>query len=351
MKSTPNKLVAFALVVMLCSCSTAKRKMHQGLEDLVEKELILHAERHDLNDSTTRQDSVYVVFEDDKFKSFYGFNAYMDFETLDGKTVSYGYGKSGAHYTDPVKSFYYYYRTFKYFKYTKTFSRIGSVKYSSDNLDTIVVRPPIKNSVKRYSYYTLIFNDSSQLVSITERFYDELYYMNDSNVISINEMEKPPSKDYFYPKLGANDSVFIAPIIVADTTTKMELPFKALSTLDSTIHVSGPVYQQKKSVVVYSYISCAPCAVLKNKLKEETDKGKLNDSLIVVLNTFDEEDNLLRFIARKGYEFPYYKTQEINTIGYGFPMICGYDENGNLEWTVNGYAPSVVKQVVKYLSD
>ena len=77
--------------------------------------------------------------------------------------------------------------------------------------------------------------------------------------------KKPPSKDYFYPKLGANDSVFIAPIIVADTTTKMELPFKALSTLDSTIHVSGPVYQQKKSVVVYSYISCAPCAVLKKQ--------------------------------------------------------------------------------------
>ena len=91
--------------------------------------------------------------------------------------------------------------------------------------------------------------------------------------------------------------------------------------------------------------------MLKNKLKQEIKKGNLNDSLIVVLNTFDEQDNLLRFIAKKEYTFPYYKTQELNTIGYGFPMICGYDETGNLVWTVNGYAPSVVKQVVKYLEE
>ncbi|MFT5723889.1 MAG: thioredoxin-related protein [Bacteroidia bacterium] len=174
--------------------------------------------------------------------------------------------------------------------------------------------------------------------------------MNDSNIMTFSRLDKPPPKSYFYPKGYSKDSIKDKTWIVVDTTTKMELPFSDLSTLDSTIHVSGPTYQNRKSVVVYSYISCPPCAVLKSKIQEEVNKGKIDNTLIVVLNTFDEKANLERFIEKKAYTFPYYKTKERNANG-SYPKICGYDETGNLDWTIYGYAPSVVKKVVKYLNE
>ncbi|MFT5512028.1 MAG: hypothetical protein ACI8SE_000422 [Bacteroidia bacterium] len=351
MKSTPNKFIALALVILLCSCSAAKREIDSGLDELVEKDLILHAQRNDLNNSTTREDSVFVVFENEKFKSFYGFNAYMDFETNDSKLVSYGYGKTGKHFMDPVKRFSQYHMYFKHLNYIKLYNRFGGITYSSANLDTIMVQLPIINSDKKYLNYTVIFNDSSQISSIIERSYDKFYYSNDSNVMFIDRLNKPPSKTYFYPKELSKDSIYVTRSVVIDSTEKRALPFESLNSIDSTIHVAGPVYQHTKSVVVYGYISCAPCAVLKSKLKEEAENGKLNDSLIVVVNTFDDIANLQRFIAKKEYKFAYYKTQNVNTNGYAFPKICGYDEAGNLEWAITGYAPSVVKKVVNYLKE
>lgn len=153
--------------------------------------------------------------------------------------------------------------------------------------------------------------------------------MNDSNIISFNRLEEPPAKSYFYPNGVTQDSMKIKTWVTIDTSTKQSIPFDKLSALDSAVHVSGTLYQKKKSVVVYSYISCKPCAELKSKLQEEINNGKLESSLVVVLNPIDDIEHLKRFITHKSYSFSYYRTQQ-KIFGDSFPKICGYDENGNL---------------------
>jgi hypothetical protein len=146
---------ACILIVMLTSCSAAKQKLSTGLDELVGQNIVFHSEEHDINDDESREDSVFVVLENKNFKSFYGYNGYLDFETTDSKQVSYGFG--GKHYTDPVKHFSVYSSKLKHLNYIKNFSKFGGIDYKSENLDTIVVNVPFNNKGKKFWNYTVIF--------------------------------------------------------------------------------------------------------------------------------------------------------------------------------------------------
>ncbi len=341
------RLIVILGALLICSCSASKQRIMSCLEEVSTSKVIIVQDRYDINRETFYTDSTYVHFRDKRFLDFDGFGGIYQYESIDGQTEYYGNGDT--HHIRTAQ-FYIYLKYFQVLHDLSKFKRKVKVSYVSPKKDSIIVTPRIKLDKTATVTYTLVLNDSNQLTRIIKRDKSDLYYVNDSIVYHIKRPTSEIQQSYFFNKLEGRDSINVKKIVEKISLDTGKLAFDNFDSISKQIHISGPIAQNGKSVVIYSFISCAPCAVLKQKLKEEIEQGNLDSGRVVVMNAYDDEISLKKFIATKQYNFSYYKLKSFK-MGHSFPTVAFYNNNGRLEYEVSGYSPALVRNVLKYLKD
>lgn len=125
---------------------------------------------------------------------------------------------------------------------------------------------------------------------------------------------------------------------------------KVFPLLNITPFLESSTVARSKTVVIYSYLGCAPCMMLKNALVKSAEEGRLNASQIKIVNVMDSDTTIEKYRIAKKVPFEYLKTNLRCRYGT-FPQIAAYDENCDLAWLADGFTKLSVLQIRNFLKD
>lgn len=131
------------------------------------------------------------------------------------------------------------------------------------------------------------------------------------------------------------------------------LPIQRLSDLDSLICFNAITYDTGiRSIVVYTFRGCKPCAVLAKGLTKKIEDGRIAANQIIYVNSHVMNPEALRkYLETNKYVSPYYVTDKhTNSLVNFYPSVCAFDKNGAKVWIKEGYSPSLIRKIVKYLN-
>jgi hypothetical protein len=105
-----------------------------------------------------------------------------------------------------------------------------------------------------------------------------------------------------------------------------------------------------KQVVIYSYIGCKPCTLLKNDLIECLKNNQIDTTSILFLNVKDHPDFIISYQNQTQFPFKIISKYNVCQSG-GFPKVGGYSNEKKLIWSENGYYPGLSTQIKKFLGN
>ncbi|MBI1306794.1 MAG: hypothetical protein GC181_09285 [Bacteroidetes bacterium] len=322
------------------SCSSSKKSIHKQTAPLIGKHLMVYSVNYDKMTGEIQKDSAYLFIEDAKFKSYHGMDVWGTFHFSGDKVVYNRPSGQEIQKTElerPGSAFSLLMRKFnnpgffwKCQKCTSTSNNFQWKLYDRLNL------AHVKSSCSI---------DSGEVCPlVTEIFSLKRFDAYDSTIFNIKILEDKPS-----------DSFFTSRIIRTPVPVSNMLTFTlhdSLNFFEDLESLTSLELRPGKKVVIYSFIGCAGCSIVKNLLMESVEKGEVDPKDIIVVNVNNGRDELLNYINKKQYPFLYYRYKEpINITGNSFPAIVGYNENGIKEWVLHGGSSGRRNEIVKYLRE
>ncbi len=178
--------------------------------------------------------------------------------------------------------------------------------------------------------------DCDNLV-VTDVMKSEKYYINDSFIYRLSR-SREGSLDSTPARYLKNSKDYIK----ENVNCKDLLPLKQIETPNNT--------ENSNLVLIYSYLGCAPCMLLKNKLTELVSEGKLDSNKVKIVNFMDTQEAIQKYKKAKSVPFEYLDLVEGCKNG-GFPIIAAYDKKGRLLWSEVGYTKKVIYRIRLTLKD
>jgi len=323
----------------LTSCRMEKKVIKERFTALENDSFFVEMERYDLNRGSRYVDSFYFMFQGTNFKEYRAYSK-TAVHLSDGKDelVSNYSGSQSNIQTQWSNTYVNYGRFFNEFAQGKKFRKLITVEYQ----DSLI---HLKSKAHSDSY-KLYFDSLHRVNMICKRVSDDQYYKNDSIVYHFLYPDTVLGREYFL-RSGVREYVYKPMSVDSSQIT----PYASLSALDTMDQISSFTYKVGVPVVViYSFIGCAPCVVLKNKLKMEAEAGNLDPRRVIVLNSQDARVDIKKYISVNSIPFPYYKNPTRNTVG-GFPKVAFYNARGNLVWSQEGYNSLVIRRIKKHLTE
>jgi thioredoxin-related protein len=129
-------------------------------------------------------------------------------------------------------------------------------------------------------------------------------------------------------------------------------PIQNTHQLDSLSNLNNKPFDKNSIVVIYTYLSCKPCQVLAQKIQKKLNQPEYLKRIVFV-NDIDiafNPEKVKQSLNSKAFPFPYFMTKQPQITGT-YPLICFYDEHGNLINTVKGYRSSYLTLIKNFLQD
>lgn len=272
---------------------------------------------------TSYKDSFYIVLTSKNHKHFYGFNKDVFFKR-DGDSITvenelYKHTKALEQsflYRSRIKPFLFYFEMSPLY-WKKEVIGDDEVRYANRFNNRCV-------KIIKYSDGTLRIEDVE---------HDDKFYVHDSTVYLVTAAIHENFDKINRTKLSTHLS--------KKTKCEESIPFKSSNDV-----LKSP--QNSKLVFIYSYLGCPPCMLLKNELTKMAVEGFVDKNRIKVVNCKDSKEAIDKYILNKRVPFEYLG-DGFTCEGGTFPLIVGYDNQGNLEWTDYGYDKKLLSKIKRYL--
>lgn len=327
------------VLIVFSSAARPKKEINQALQKLADAKVIMTYERISLNrNSLYELDSAFVKFSKEGLHNYQGYNEKYTFETIGDSSqtttpsTSYKTKKHGGFYEIRFLR-----------SLVETEEIIGQwlrkgfrIADESKTISTYI--HTFKNDK---GYFKINLDAYGRIVQIVDRIIDEDSYSNDSIILTLRFVDQdiPRSHFKYEPRMAKNQ---------LETVGANYYPFKSLTKLDSLTLLSGTKSDTIRRVVIYGYLGCGPCHILKNYLKEMCTDLEIPMDRVIVVNNNDPNDEILSYINRKNITFTYYKTDK-STINWRAPTIGFYNEKGELVKTDYGASKTQASVIAAYL--
>lgn len=319
--------------------------LYKSAERIMGKKVLLTRVQQDLlkAENAITVDSVFILFSDSSILSFSGACHLGDFYTEGDSILFTNDNKS---YGRLLKNSWLY---LNYLMDVESIVPVSNSKvYQKRQSKTL-----FNQDSRHYTYTTpnkqltikYFLDNQSELSLITTSWKPKDYYIDQITEISFNQVHSSYSRKHF-PKL--NTPYWISIKDKMEKVSSKYYPFSTISQLDDLENIQGSLKPNYRTVIVSSYIGCAPCQLLKNDLQELVEKGKINPNQVAVLNTIDIKANIQKYIADKSLKFPYYQGNKF-VEGFSAPTIGFYKADGRLDYTLVSYTKLMARNISKYL--
>ncbi len=332
-----NASFFLASVIAINGCNSSKQRVKLGYQSFEKQHVIVTKENYNLITGKSRTDSIYLYFEDGRFSRYSGMRGSLRFFNVDGQVEILDF-PGRTTWTGPEAQFIWHN---VYVSEIGKLSHVNSVMlkyYQKNRMQKVMVWSRVDKANNEIS-----FDSSERIEKMTLRSVLNKFDLNDSTIFSFRYIDSAVPKTYFKEIITIVDSAQLIQM-----AAELSLPFKTTASLDSIRFVTGPKYESGKRVILYSYVGCAPCAVLKREVNALVEKGEIDAASIAVVNTLNTDEEMLKYNSIKDYKFAFYGTNQAYTQG-SFPKVGAYDEFGNLQWKFTGYSPKVIKEIKLFL--
>jgi len=326
-----------ASLIAINGCNSSKQRVKLGYQSFEKQHVIVTKENHNLITGKARTDSLYLYFEDGQFQQYNGMRGSLRFFNVDGQVEILDF--PGRTTWTGTQAQFIWHNSFV--KQMDELSNVNNIllKYKSRNDgENVEVWSRVHKVNNELSFDSLNRIDKMVLLHRWEK-----YDLNDSTIFSFRYLDSAVPKTYFKEIITIVDTNQLIQM-----AAELSLPYQTTASLDSIRFVMGPKYVSGKRVILYSYVGCAPCAVLKKEVNAMVEKGEIDPASIAVVNTLNTDEEMLKYNSIKDYKFAFYGTNQVYAQG-SFPRVGAYDEFGNLQWKYTGYSPKILKEIKLFL--
>lgn len=307
--------------MLLSSCSFKNAVLRINLSE----DYLVTQENYSLSANRNWQDSFQIKVFDDKLISYEGMKAKYKFQVNNYEArIQY----SDTQYVVHSSAFGFDKSNMDRLRFYNELPK-KKLQYKVKTIDnTLVFRNRFYDKKISITYN----NDGSVKIIETEK--DNKFYIEDSLVILIEPLF---GVDHIFEKPNKLDAKNLKPSSNCDSI----FPLGTVSGLSN-------LQENQKVVILYSYIGCPPCMVLKNELTEMVLNGVVDAEKIKIINIKDDSTAISNYIRAKKVPFEYLEINERCEMGT-YPIIAGYNTEGDLGWYEVGYTNKVLKRIQKFL--
>jgi hypothetical protein len=333
-------IASFLLANILC-IGNSKKDVRNAFELLKNTKVIIAYDNISFHQSSlNKKDSAFCIFGNTGIHSAYGHNYTYIFKVVGDS--SYVTDQNGTYSRKKFTGYY----DYIYFNPLKDIEELNSsllrrnFRLSKKSRSHSVYT---HNYKKNTGYLKLHLDSEGRLVQIVNRYISKEYDSNDSTTLSIRYVNEEIPQSYFKTDFTKDNKNKL------ETTKKNYYPFSSLNKLDSLTLLSGTKVSNGRRVVIYGYMGCAPCHILKNYLMEIYQGLDVSADQVIVVNNHDKNSEILSYIERKGIPFSYYKS-DTSSMSWSAPTIGFYDESGQLVKADFGGSKHQARIIAFYLS-